>query len=371
MDDPLTDPRATDLMSAQPGDVDLLVCDYDDACRRAHFTARGLRAASQDTRWSGAAADRFRSSTGELPRQLDAVCNGYYEVMVALRHYAHAVAELQAQWSRVAGELSGARARLAAARTTEREDAATLRSLLRPGSGATAKERWRAQCAVWSDQATVTELEGSVGGSARRAQSILDGFEALRTTVAGRVDAAATHAIGAASFVGAPRVGDPSGSAPAPVRGPTAGARRSGGRVRRPTDAIAGERLARMDAYIRSVMGTRYVYGGGHASFSPNGGLDCSGFVSGVLHSAGYLSAPQTTQTLAAQAGVDAGPGRYVTIYDRTNVPTDDQHVIIDVNGQFYEEGGISSGGAPDVHRFTPSAEYLASFNQVLHPAGM
>jgi hypothetical protein len=45
--------------------------------------------------------------------------------------------------------------------------------------------------------------------------------------------------------------------------------------------------------------------------------------------------------------------------------------VIIDVNGQFYEEGGVASGGAPYVHRFTPTAEYLHSFNRVLHPAGM
>jgi hypothetical protein len=46
--------------------------------------------------------------------------------------------------------------------------------------------------------------------------------------------------------------------------------------------------------------------------------------------------------------------------------------VIIDINGRFYESGGGSaSGGAPFVHQFTPSAEYLASFNTILHPAGL
>ena len=46
--------------------------------------------------------------------------------------------------------------------------------------------------------------------------------------------------------------------------------------------------------------------------------------------------------------------------------------MIIDLNGTFYESGGGSaSGGAPYVHRFDPSASYLASFNTVLHPAGL
>jgi len=60
-----------------------------------------------------------------------------------------------------------------------------------------------------------------------------------------------------------------------------------------------------------------------------------------------------------------------VTIYDRTNAGNN-EHVIIDIDGQFYEEGGgASSGGAPQAHKFPPSPEYLASFNTVLHPEGL
>jgi hypothetical protein len=65
------------------------------------------------------------------------------------------------------------------------------------------------------------------------------------------------------------------------------------------------------------------------------------------------------------------GHGRFVTIYDRTGCGPN-EHVIIDLNGRFYEAGGGSaSGGAPFVHRFAPSPEYLGSFNTVLHPAGL
>jgi cell wall-associated NlpC family hydrolase len=62
-----------------------------------------------------------------------------------------------------------------------------------------------------------------------------------------------------------------------------------------------------------SLLGKPYVWGGGHAGFVSNetslSGFDCSGFVSAVLHAAGYLSAPQTTDTLPGQPGILSGPG--------------------------------------------------------------
>jgi hypothetical protein len=66
--------------------------------------------------------------------------------------------------------------------------------------------------------------------------------------------------------------------------------------------------------------GLPYVWGGGHTdpAWVVGGGYDCSGFVSEVLHSAGYLSTPDTTQTLPGSAGIAKGPGKYVTLYDRT-----------------------------------------------------
>ena len=105
--------------------------------------------------------------------------------------------------------------------------------------------------------------------------------------------------------------------------------------------AVARQRITTMIRYADSLLGTPYVSGGGHAGWSTAGGLDCSGFVSTVLRSGGYLSAPQTTEGFAAEAGIAAGHGRFVTIYDRTGCGPN-EHVIIDLNGRFYEAGGAA-----------------------------
>jgi cell wall-associated NlpC family hydrolase len=122
-----------------------------------------------------------------------------------------------------------------------------------------------------------------------------------------------------------------------------------------------------------SLVGKPYVFGGGHSGWGPQAGYDCSGFVSAVLHAGGYLSSPADTVPLPSQAGIEQGPGQYVTIYDRTGAG-ENGHVIIDINGQFYESGGEAGawGGGGGVEKIgTPSASYLATFNAVLHPAGL
>jgi hypothetical protein len=92
-----------------------------------------------------------------------------------------------------------------------------------------------------------------------------------------------------------------------------------------------------------------------------------------VLHAGGYLSSPQDTVTLPNQPGIESGPGQYVTIYDRP-LSGENGHVIIEINGQFYESGGEhgSWGGGGGVEKIgQPSAAYLATFQDVLHPAGL
>ena len=122
-----------------------------------------------------------------------------------------------------------------------------------------------------------------------------------------------------------------------------------------------------------SLLGKPYVYGGGHSGWGPQSGYDCSGFVSAVLHAGGYLSSPQDTVTLPSQAGMESGPGQYVTIYDRTQ-PGQSGHVIIQIDGQFYESGGEAGawGGGGGVEKINqPTAAYLATFDTILHPAGL
>jgi len=185
--------------------------------------------------------------------------------------------------------------------------------------------------------------------------------------------------------------------------------------------------------------GLPYLWGGGHTNpaWVVGSGYDCSGFVSEVLHAAGYLTSPDTTQTLPGSAGIASGPGKLVTIYDRTiaklrvwvkrrkmvtvrkavnpatagvhvvrgrhansltsisiklpkwvgewttiklhklvrslDTTNNDEHVIIDIAGQWWESGGSTAdGGAAMVHQIdTPSTAYLKSFNRILHPAGL
>jgi cell wall-associated NlpC family hydrolase len=122
-----------------------------------------------------------------------------------------------------------------------------------------------------------------------------------------------------------------------------------------------------------SLVGKPYVWGGGHGSWAPQTGYDCSGFVSAVLHAGGYLSSPQDTVSLPSAPGIVAGAGQHVTIYDRSG-SGENGHVIISIDGQFYESGGESGawGGGGGVAKIaTPPASYLATFNDVLHPEGL
>jgi cell wall-associated NlpC family hydrolase len=135
----------------------------------------------------------------------------------------------------------------------------------------------------------------------------------------------------------------------------------------------AGAQVQAMTNMANSLVGLPYVYGGGHGGWGPQPGYDCSGFVSAVLHAGGYLSQPADTTSLPQQPGMEPGPGQYVTVYDRAQ-PGQSGHVIIEINGQFYESGGShgawgGGGGVEKIDR--PSASYLATFPNVLHPAGL
>jgi cell wall-associated NlpC family hydrolase len=140
------------------------------------------------------------------------------------------------------------------------------------------------------------------------------------------------------------------------------------------TSADAPAQVQAMVNEADSLIGKPYIYGGGHSGWGPQAGYDCSGFVSAVLHAGGYLSEPQTTQGLPDQPGIESGPGQYVTIYDRNTGPTNNEHVIIEINGQFYESGGEAGawGGGGGVEKINPPSQaYLSSFTTILHPAGL
>jgi cell wall-associated NlpC family hydrolase len=139
------------------------------------------------------------------------------------------------------------------------------------------------------------------------------------------------------------------------------------------TSGNAAAQVQAMTNMANSLVGKPYVVGGGHSGWGPQSGYDCSGFVSAVLHAGGYLSQPVDTTAMPQQAGMESGPGQYVTVYDRA-LPGQSGHVIIEINGQFYESGGSHGawGGGGGVEKIgTPSASYLAQFPTILHPAGL
>ncbi|HEY1568719.1 MAG TPA: hypothetical protein VGF68_16945 [Solirubrobacteraceae bacterium] len=136
---------------------------------------------------------------------------------------------------------------------------------------------------------------------------------------------------------------------------------------------VGDPRVAAMVNEANSLVGKPYVYGGGHSGWGSQSGYDCSGFVSAVLHAGGYLTSPVDTTALPSQPGMVSGPGQSVTVYDRA-LSGQNGHVIIEINGQFYESGGMHGawGGGGGVQKIgTPSASYLATFPTVLHPDGL
>jgi cell wall-associated NlpC family hydrolase len=137
--------------------------------------------------------------------------------------------------------------------------------------------------------------------------------------------------------------------------------------------AVGDPRVTAMVNEADSLIGKPYVYGGGHSGWGAQTGYDCSGFVSAVLHAGGYLTSPVDTTALPSQPGMVSGPGQSVTVYDRA-LSGQNGHVIIQINGQFYESGGMKGawGGGGGVQKIgTPSAAYLATFPTVLHPEGL
>ena len=363
MTDPLADPRAEDLLAAVPADVSSLAGAFHTAAHEAGMTTTGLVAARDDGTWTGHAADSFRASIGHIPAELERVRTGYQAVATALSDYETTLALVQSEFVSVVGSLSDVRAQTGSAATA----ATTAQGAMTPGHPVTYNDLLAAELAIARAKHTLEGYHAQARQLEARALTLLDDFDTARKLCRATVAAAQRTA------PVSPQAGQGKH-----VVGPNGRLSRAGGAVFQMSplggpDATgpAAEERRRIEAMIRaadSLLGTPYVYGGGHGA---GGGLDCSGFVSAVLRSGGFMNGAVTTEGFARQPGINSGPGRYVTIYDRTGCGAN-EHVIIDINGRFYESGGGSaSGGAPFVHQFSPSAGYLASFNTVLHPTGL
>ena len=102
-----------------------------------------------------------------------------------------------------------------------------------------------------------------------------------------------------------------------------------------------------------------YRYGGGHAKFDDKG-YDCSGSVSYVLHHAGLLDSPTTSDELRHFG--EKGEGDWITVYAK------DGHAFIVVAGLRLDTS--SAGGRDRGPRWTTDSRSLRGF-RARHPEGL
>jgi hypothetical protein len=101
----------------------------------------------------------------------------------------------------------------------------------------------------------------------------------------------------------------------------------------------SGGLLSTMLARAKELKNVPYLWGGGHGGFSAHpSGLDCSGAVSDVLHSAGLLSEPETSGALESWGS--PGYGKNLTVFANAG------HAFMEMMGHYWGtwvEGGKSN----------------------------
>jgi cell wall-associated NlpC family hydrolase len=99
----------------------------------------------------------------------------------------------------------------------------------------------------------------------------------------------------------------------------------------------APEAVRQMIEAGNQIARTPYLWGGGHGKWLDSG-YDCSGSVSFVLASAGYLNSPLASGPLMSWG--EPGPGKWVTIYSSPG------HVYMEVAGVRFDTSGASRTGS-------------------------
>ena len=100
-----------------------------------------------------------------------------------------------------------------------------------------------------------------------------------------------------------------------------------------------------------------YLWGGGHGKWVDKG-YDCSGSVSFVLASAGYLEAPLASGPLMSWG--EPGRGKWVTIYSHEG------HVFMEVAGIRFDTSGARETGSRWQNELRSTAGFVAR-----HPPGL
>lgn len=195
MSDPLTDPRAAQLLATSPDEIDNLAGFFQTVSSQAQEASTGLQGAHGDETWTGGAADAFRAKLGKLPGDLSTVQSSYADTAQALRTYATNVAPIKSQFQSLAQQLQSVQGQLTSAQGTLSSAQGSLTSAQ---SGLTSAQKApkakptdpavttakgavsTAQSNVSSAQGTVNRLSGEVSGLDTRGCHLLDEFDTVR-----------------------------------------------------------------------------------------------------------------------------------------------------------------------------------------------
>jgi cell wall-associated NlpC family hydrolase len=119
----------------------------------------------------------------------------------------------------------------------------------------------------------------------------------------------------------------------------------------------APEAVRQMIEAGNQIARTPYLWGGGHGKWVDSG-YDCSGSVSFVLASAGFLSSPLASGPLMSWG--EPGPGKWVTIYSNPG------HVYMVVAGIRFDTSGRQVSGSRWQNELRTNVGFVAR-----HPPGL
>jgi hypothetical protein len=192
MGDPLTDPRAQELLSAQTGEISSLAGSFHRVASQAQTSAAALRGAHGDATWTGTAADAFRAQVGKLPGDLDKVQQSYGEVATALDSYGSQLGPIQTQFRSLATQLQDAQSSLSTAQGTLSNAKTSLSTATSaPHAKPTTPAVVNAHTAMASATGAVSHLQGEVSGLQSQGFRLLDEFDTIRGRAHSTVSSAA------------------------------------------------------------------------------------------------------------------------------------------------------------------------------------
>jgi hypothetical protein len=192
MGDPLTDPRAAQLLASDTGEISALAATFRTVASQAETAISGLHGAHGDANWFGRAADAFRTQLGKLPGDLAKVQHSYSETAGALDSYGSELGPIQSRFRSLAGQITSAQSSLTTAQgnlTTAQGSLSTATSA--PHAKPQTPAVVTAHQAVQTASGAVGRLQGEVSGLQGQAYGLLDEFDTVRGHARTRISSAA------------------------------------------------------------------------------------------------------------------------------------------------------------------------------------